>query len=64
MHCLIITHYETDVSPAQLIMPPKLKHKSDRYVRYVNFVNVVIFLKNTNDIVEKSTQTRNVKMQV
>ena len=37
-----ITHYETDVSPAQLIMSPKLKHKIDRYV---NIVNVVLFMK-------------------
>ena len=35
------------VYPEQLAMYPKMKHKVDRYVRYVNIVNVVIY-KNTN----------------
>ena len=52
-------HYEIDVPLEQLITPLKLKHKIDRYVRYVNIVNVVLFTKNrivsvTNNIVKKS----------
>ena len=32
-------------------MYPKMKHKVDRYVKYVNIVNVVLFTKNTNIII-------------
>ena len=41
-------HYKIDVPLEQLIMPLKLKHKIDRYVRNVNIVNVVLFTKNTS----------------
>ena len=40
-------HNEIDVPLEQLIMPLKLKHKIDRYVSYVNIVNVVLLTKNT-----------------
>ena len=40
--------YESYVYPEQLTMYPKMKHKVDKYVRYVNIVNVVLFTKNTN----------------
>ena len=33
------------MSYTQLIICPRLKHKVDKYVRYVNFVNVVLFAK-------------------
>ena len=46
-------HYEIDVPLEQLIMPLKLKHKIDRYVRHVNIVNVVLFTKNTNILDEQ-----------
>ena len=39
-------HYENDVPLEQLIMPLKLKHKIERYVRYVNIVIVVLFTNN------------------
>ena len=42
-------HYEFDVPLEQLIMPLKLEHKIDRYVRYLNNVNVVLFMKNTTE---------------
>ena len=29
----------------QLIISPEMKHKIDKYVRYVNIVNVVLFTK-------------------
>ena len=44
-------HHEIDVSLEQPIMPIKLKHKIDRYVIYVNIVNVVLFTKNTNELI-------------
>ena len=48
-------HYEIDVPLEQFIMPLKLKHKIDRYVRYVNIVNVLLFTKNTFMLSRKRT---------
>ena len=33
---------------AQLIISPRLKHKLDKYVRYVNIVNVVLLAKTSS----------------
>ena len=35
--------------PLNNLTPLKLKHKIDRYIRYVNIVNVALFTKNTFD---------------
>ena len=42
IHRLIITYKKTGMSHTQLITSPKLKHKIDKYVRYVNIGNVVL----------------------
>ena len=38
------------MSHKQLIISLRLIHKIDKYVRYVNFVNVVLFAKNSNEV--------------
>ena len=37
---------------------PKMKHKVDRYVRYVNIVNAVLFTKNTSRLVPLALRSR------
>ena len=41
-------HSNADVSNGEVIIPLKLKHKIDRYVRYGNNVNVVLFAITSN----------------
>ena len=40
---------EKNVSHTQLIISPRLKHKIDKYVRYVNSVSVMLFSKSSSD---------------
>ena len=42
------------MSHTQLIISPKLKHKIDKYVRYiyVNVVNIVLFAKTSKEGIE------------
>ena len=49
---LIITYYKMNVSHTQLVISSRLKHKVDKYVRYVNIVNDVLITKTSRWITQ------------